>query len=94
MTNDTGNKNNNDEEVCDDEEDEDDEDWDVFDSLNNMSPLMKTDEIIYIKNVLEHIKQTNPNYYAQIMSLLDEEKKNQLNTMIVQTEARLNKNVK
>lgn len=62
----------------------------MFDSLNRASPLMKLDEILYINDVFEHIKQSNSNYYNHLMSLLPDDKKNNLNALFIQIKAELN----
>lgn len=70
------------------EEDEEDEDWDDMVDMCAKTQIDKLDEILYVRDVFNHLVNTNKAYYDELMSLIDVSAKIKLQEEIKLAESR------
>jgi hypothetical protein len=78
-----------------DDEDEEDEDYDEMENNHEKETRFKTnldmqDEFIFLRDVLNFLRERNEGYYNHLMMLMDEKEKRELGGYINKAEMRLN----
>jgi hypothetical protein len=64
-----------DDELEDDDFDVEDEEWDEYEYMKDITPVGKINEFVFLRNALQEIARSNPNYYEELLKHLTPEAK-------------------